>query len=217
MSKISINPIKATWKTTEEIEFEVIYENSRICNFLSVTVNRIYELNDLAIGQFQLQLFENGNNKYKVSIQIQNIGVYYISNVTAEQFPEHKTIPNRFDMQYPLLFDSFNTDEFFSPYFIITNDDSNYSSKDIKEYATKIFEKREESLILGELDRKENRVFEAIVFCKDVYLSKSSNFKTCKIYPFERTSNAVSYTHLRAHETRHDLVCRLLLEKKKKK
>ena len=30
-------------------------------------------------------------------------------------------------------------------------------------------------------------------------------------------SATVSYTHLRAHETRHDLVCRLLLEKKKKK
>src|SRR5450759_1997321 len=29
-------------------------------------------------------------------------------------------------------------------------------------------------------------------------------------------SKPVSYTHLRAHETRHDLVCRLLLEKKKK-
>src|SRR5450756_716734 len=28
---------------------------------------------------------------------------------------------------------------------------------------------------------------------------------------------AVSYTHLRAHETRHDLVCRLLLEKKTNK
>mgnify|MGYP000208367461 CR=1 FL=1 len=27
----------------------------------------------------------------------------------------------------------------------------------------------------------------------------------------------VPYTHLRAHETREDLVCRLLLEKKKKK
>src|SRR5450756_2984147 len=26
-------------------------------------------------------------------------------------------------------------------------------------------------------------------------------------------AGAVSYTHLRAHETRHDLVCRLLLEK----
>src|SRR5450756_3033704 len=30
-----------------------------------------------------------------------------------------------------------------------------------------------------------------------------------------RMPNPVSYTHLRAHETRHDLVCRLLLEKKK--
>src|SRR5450756_3081187 len=29
------------------------------------------------------------------------------------------------------------------------------------------------------------------------------------------SSLPVSYTHLRAHETRHDLVCRLLLEKKK--
>src|SRR5450756_324290 len=28
-------------------------------------------------------------------------------------------------------------------------------------------------------------------------------------------TRSVSYTHLRAHETRHDLVCRLLLEKKK--
>src|SRR5450759_2796362 len=31
-----------------------------------------------------------------------------------------------------------------------------------------------------------------------------------------RKAGPVSYTHLRAHETRHDLVCRLLLEKKKK-
>ena len=34
--------------------------------------------------------------------------------------------------------------------------------------------------------------------------------------PQSRYIDAVSYTHLRAHETRHDLVCRLLLEKKKK-
>src|SRR5665648_1214719 len=34
---------------------------------------------------------------------------------------------------------------------------------------------------------------------------------------YRLTTKAVSYTHLRAHETRHDLVCRLLLEKKKKK
>src|SRR5665648_1095866 len=35
--------------------------------------------------------------------------------------------------------------------------------------------------------------------------------------PDAKHFTAVSYTHLRAHETRHDLVCRLLLEKKKKK
>src|SRR5450756_2879735 len=35
-----------------------------------------------------------------------------------------------------------------------------------------------------------------------VYMAKAGGF-------------SVSYTHLRAHETRHDLVCRLLLEKKK--
>ena len=33
----------------------------------------------------------------------------------------------------------------------------------------------------------------------------------------EGSLNAVSYTHLRAHETVLDLVCRLLLEKKKNK
>src|SRR5450759_1711835 len=30
---------------------------------------------------------------------------------------------------------------------------------------------------------------------------------------FAEEPKSVSYTHLRAHETRHDLVCRLLLEK----
>src|SRR5450756_1262296 len=34
---------------------------------------------------------------------------------------------------------------------------------------------------------------------------------------FNSGAKSVSYTHLRAHETRHDLVCRLLLEKKKTK
>src|SRR5450759_972283 len=31
------------------------------------------------------------------------------------------------------------------------------------------------------------------------------------LVPLTDTQAAVSYTHLRAHETRHDLVCRLLL------
>src|SRR5665648_796838 len=44
----------------------------------------------------------------------------------------------------------------------------------------------------------------------------STNYKSCidmmqtvdQVYP--EFATAVSYTHLRAHETRHDLVCRLL-------
>src|SRR5450759_5652055 len=43
-------------------------------------------------------------------------------------------------------------------------------------------------------------------------------YKTEGVIPSRELSikhDAVSYTHLRAHETRHDLVCRLLLEKKK--
>src|SRR5450759_4718246 len=42
-------------------------------------------------------------------------------------------------------------------------------------------------------------------------------FIKAKITNKQRYYIPVSYTHLRAHETRHDLVCRLLLEKKKKK
>src|SRR5450759_3993023 len=38
-----------------------------------------------------------------------------------------------------------------------------------------------------------------------------------EVHDLRHPQGAVSYTHLRAHETRHDLVCRLLLEKKKKK
>ena len=36
-------------------------------------------------------------------------------------------------------------------------------------------------------------------------------------FEFALDAGAVSYTHLRAHETVLDLVCRLLLEKKKNK
>src|SRR5450756_437424 len=41
------------------------------------------------------------------------------------------------------------------------------------------------------------------------------NYFIAHLLPFgicEGSPNSVSYTHLRAHETRHDLVCRLLLE-----
>src|SRR5678809_53020 len=48
-----------------------------------------------------------------------------------------------------------------------------------------------------------------------------NNYQTLKAFDSVRIngqiSGAVSYTHLRAHETGRNLVCRLLLEKKKKK
>src|SRR5665648_11044 len=67
-----------------------------------------------------------------------------------------------------------------------------------------------------------------VPFIKGSTLSKHRRFRPCsstepgptKAYGSSHhihSSIAVSYTHLRAHETRHDLVCRLLLEKKKKK
>src|SRR5680860_1646229 len=51
-------------------------------------------------------------------------------------------------------------------------------------------------------------------------LYKLAHFETMTFPDIERavkgSHNAVSYTHLRAHETDSYLVCRLLLEKKKK-
>src|SRR5659263_741977 len=56
-----------------------------------------------------------------------------------------------------------------------------------------------------------------------VVISISGYFSSIVLLRCENVENTfgsprtatVSYTHLRAHETRHDLVCRLLLEKKK--
>ena len=53
---------------------------------------------------------------------------------------------------------------------------------------------------------------ETVEYDKKTY---TPNFGRFEIGPLEPGS--VSYTHLRAHETPEHLVCRLLLEKKKKK
>ena len=54
-----------------------------------------------------------------------------------------------------------------------------------------------------------------VVFC-DNSLNRIELEQMARHYPSWGTRIAVSYTHLRAHETVLDLVCRLLLEKKKK-
>src|SRR5450759_865716 len=50
-----------------------------------------------------------------------------------------------------------------------------------------------------------------------IFVSRATRIPSAKVLAtlaLERMFDPVSYTHLRAHETRHDLVCRLLLEKK---
>eukprot|EP01016_Furgasonia_blochmanni_P012899 TRINITY_DN16491_c0_g1_i1.p3 TRINITY_DN16491_c0_g1~~TRINITY_DN16491_c0_g1_i1.p3 ORF type:complete len:117 (-),score=24.30 TRINITY_DN16491_c0_g1_i1:12-362(-) len=69
-----------------------------------------------------------------------------------------------------------------------------------KEYAVKSISKRA-------LEKKNES---KSVLLNEIKLLREVDHE-CVIKLFE----AVSYTHLRAHETRHDLVCRLLLEKKK--
>eukprot|EP00658_Telonema_sp_P-2_P024833 TRINITY_DN19993_c0_g1_i1.p1 TRINITY_DN19993_c0_g1~~TRINITY_DN19993_c0_g1_i1.p1 ORF type:complete len:112 (-),score=12.92 TRINITY_DN19993_c0_g1_i1:64-399(-) len=46
-------------------------------------------------------------------------------------------------------------------------------------------------------------------------VNRASKVACCYVIDFDKTT-PVSYTHLRAHETPEHLVCRLLLEKKKK-
>src|SRR5659263_175133 len=51
---------------------------------------------------------------------------------------------------------------------------------------------------------------------KDVQLMQDAGISVVRLgestWSLFEPQEAVSYTHLRAHETRHDLVCRLLLE-----
>ena len=58
----------------------------------------------------------------------------------------------------------------------------------------------------------EETIIEGVAFPGDVAGQCGKTLADCQA---RFGAGAVSYTHLRAHETRHDLVCRLLLEKKK--
>ena len=56
-------------------------------------------------------------------------------------------------------------------------------------------------------------IFRCTIFGKNVYLD--GDIYLGDTTELNRYQNPVSYTHLRAHETVLELVCRLLLEKKK--
>ena len=59
----------------------------------------------------------------------------------------------------------------------------------------------------------EDRLTKPLLRMKDGKYEKNGAFTPIT---WDQAFDAVSYTHLRAHETVLDLVCRLLLEKKKK-
>ena len=73
--------------------------------------------------------------------------------------------------------------------------------------------------LLNSLTKERNERFAYVARVKNVLVEVAKNYDGDKETIVNIANNLdiepVSYTHLRAHETRHDLVCRLLLEKKK--
>ena len=65
--------------------------------------------------------------------------------------------------------------------------------------------------------RRPYSVLLPVGFALPPLLPKARCALTAPFRPGRHECTAVSYTHLRAHETVLDLVCRLLLEKKNKK
>src|SRR5665648_1130073 len=76
-----------------------------------------------------------------------------------------------------------------------------------------------ELLVLDDLIvKKDGRPLKKLIMAMGEHEYRNREYEILETYSKKKGFvMAVSYTHLRAHETRHDLVCRLLLEKKKKK
>src|SRR5678816_4802324 len=85
------------------------------------------------------------------------------------------------------------------------NNDNNNNSKEM--LLVNELERVKEDLITTK--RSEEMIKRAIEEQRNEYVKLQADYK--------HNLEAVSYTHLRAHETPEHLVCRLLLEKKKKK
>ena len=76
---------------------------------------------------------------------------------------------------------------------------------------------KEVRIVSDDIEPKVYPIFQALKMAEEkeldlVEISPNAQPPVCRIIDYSKFP--VSYTHLRAHETRHDLVCRLLLEKK---
>ena len=96
-----------------------------------------------------------------------------------------------------------------------TLDRSSAASDVYKRQGFSFFNKRK---VVDVLSFKEGKpIFGAPVFVQEDSLGNQTvRNRLVKEFSAEASFKSVSYTHLRAHETVLDLVCRLLLEKKKK-
>src|SRR5665648_923026 len=70
-----------------------------------------------------------------------------------------------------------------------------------------------EGKISGDIESVKHDIGEMYMIRALLYFKKLQNLGDFPIITTTLPDEPVSYTHLRAHETRHDLVCRLLLEK----
>src|SRR5665648_1291187 len=71
-------------------------------------------------------------------------------------------------------------------------------------------------VVMGNFPGRIKKIIENPLYGDESYKERDNYKEVCHLIKEEiREVEPVSYTHLRAHETRHDLVCRLLLEKKK--
>ncbi|CUX19150.1 hypothetical protein BN3590_00140 [Clostridium sp. C105KSO15] len=97
--------------------------------------------------------------------------------------------------------------------FSMKNEAMEYLEK-LEFYEHKIEKLQNQKNIIGEKCKGQYQKLSNTIGCT-CYVPKCQDFLRNMSYEIRYSIEAVSYTHLRAHETRHDLVCRLLLEKKK--
>ncbi|VTU47695.1 peptidase [Lacticaseibacillus rhamnosus] len=83
------------------------------------------------------------------------------------------------------------------------------STQGVSSAASDVYKRQMHIAVIGWTDNEQTMKAEMTWLKQDMQATE----KTWKIV---LTHQPVSYTHLRAHETEADLVCRLLLEKKKK-
>eukprot|EP00656_Telonema_subtile_P003755 TRINITY_DN11698_c0_g1_i4.p1 TRINITY_DN11698_c0_g1~~TRINITY_DN11698_c0_g1_i4.p1 ORF type:complete len:159 (+),score=49.01 TRINITY_DN11698_c0_g1_i4:128-604(+) len=146
------------------------------------------------------------DSSYGAKIDVWSLGCILAELWTGDVLFENTSIQyllakvNTFVGPYPetMLQGALHTDKYFTP-----------------DHST-IFETDEESGEVSNINIRQTTLKEQLGTNDEEFVSF---IEWCLTIDQEKrpTAEAVSYTHLRAHETVLDLVCRLLLEKKKKK